>query len=61
VDDDQDDPRQEKAMFDQPNPIKTLQFSVWHLPHISMLIVANHLSATIVLMKRMPYLGCQFH
>jgi len=28
VDDDQDDPRQEKAMFDQPNPIKTLQFNV---------------------------------
>jgi len=28
VDDGQDDPRQEKVMVDQPNPIKTLPFSV---------------------------------
>jgi len=28
VDYDQDDPRQEKAMVDQPNPITTLQFIV---------------------------------
>jgi hypothetical protein len=61
VDGDQNDPRQGKVMVDQPNPIKTLPFNVWHLPHISMSIVANRSSATIVLMKGMPYLGYQFH